>query len=295
MPLAPYTPEDLTRRQGVALAVGAAVLWSTSGFIINILNMPPLQVAGLRSLIAGLALTPFLRPAHLRLDWRILLILIGSSAIMYGTFVFAVHHSTTANAIALQSTAPAWVFGLTCLLDRKIPWRFTFPVGLVLAGIVVILLEPAHGSNVMGNAVGAFSGLGFGVYSVLVSRLPLPAFGLVSLANLGAGLSLLSLAYFSEEALALDARQWWLLLFFGVAQIAAPAALFAAALRKLPAPQAQMLALLEPLLNPLWVFLLLGEIPTGHGLGGGGLILLGILADLSLRRGSPSLAKSAPS
>ena len=79
-----------------------------------------------------------------------------------------------------------------------------------------------------------------------------------------------------------DAHSLGVLANMGVIQIALPYLLFAWAMQRVPGPEASLLILLEPVLNPLWVALFVGEIPAAATLAGGALILLALLLRYTL-------------
>lgn len=268
---------------GVLLVLAGALFWSTGGVALKSLTIPSLTIAGIRALIAGTVLSPFLPRLAWRWDWRLLPLLGGYTGTVL-CFTASIRLTTAADAIALVYTAPAWVFGLTCLAERRVPWRLFLPVALILAGLAIILAEPAHGTSVPGNLLGLLAGLAFGLFTFFVPRLRQPPIALVSLCNLFAG-TFLFLVFPGALALGtITARDWATLAFLGIVQIALGHLFFTAALKRIPATQASVLALAEPLLNPVWVFLLLGEVPSHHGLAGLAMILGGVCADLALRR-----------
>jgi DME family drug/metabolite transporter len=281
---APSAPAGLTSHSaGILLVLAAALFWSTGGVALKSLTLPSLTIAGVRALIAGVVLSPFLPRLAWRWDWRLLPLLGGYTGTVL-CFTAAIRLTTAANAIALVYTAPAWVYGLTCLAERRVPWRLFLPVALILAGLGIILAEPAHGASATGNLLGLLAGLAFGLFTFLVPRLQQPPIALVSLCNLFAGTFLFLLFPGALLPGAITARDWATLAFLGIVQIALGHLFFTAALKRIPATQASVLALAEPLLNPVWVFLLLGEVPSGHGFAGLAVILGGVCADLGLRR-----------
>ena len=281
------------------MVLAGAFFWSTSGVVLKQMTLPSTMIAGIRAGIAGLALAPFL--TRLRLprpeapgyrplwdprgwDWRLLPLLGGYTATVL-CFTSAIRLTTAANAIALTYTAPAWVFVLTCAAERRVPWRLFPPMALILAGLGVILSEPAHGTSLAGNLLGLAAGLGFGLFAFFVGRMNQPPIGLVSLTNLFAGTALFLIFPGSFAFGAPSLSDWAILAYLGIFQIALGHLCFTSALKRIPATQASVLALAEPMLNPLWVFLFLGEVPSPYGLAGLAVILLGVCADLWLRRG----------
>jgi drug/metabolite transporter (DMT)-like permease len=64
-------------------------------------------------------------------------------------------------------------------------------------------------------------------------------------------------------------------------------------MRDVPAFEASILLLAEPVLNPLWTWLLLGEKPGGHALAGGAVILAATFFKALSERGAATPAPSA--
>jgi drug/metabolite transporter (DMT)-like permease len=279
---------------GVVYVLIGALLWSTGGVALKSMAIPSLTVAGSRALIAGLFLAPFLMRLRWRWDWR-LVPLVGGYASTVLSFTVAIRMTSAADAIALVYTAPAWVFLMTCVAERRVPWRMTPPVILVLAGLCIILAQPATGSSVAGNLIAIGAGLGYGVFTFFVPRLRQPPIALVSLCNLCAAAILFGLFPSAIPWAGVPWPDWGLLLYAGIVQIALGHVFFMSALSRIPATQASIVALAEPLLNPVWVFLFLGEIPSAYGVAGLSVILCGVVVDLVLRRGSPSAPAVAPS
>lgn len=268
---------------GVLLGLLAPVLWSSSGLFVKVLTLDALPIAGLRALIAGLALAPLLRPAGLRVNGALVLLLAGYTVSVAG-YVTAVKLTTVANAIALVSTAPAWVLLMSWAAARRVIWSLAWPVLLILAGVGALLSEPAVGRSLEGNLIALGAGVGFGVFTFFLPRVNLGGPGLVSLCNLVAAAAILPFAAAGIDPGGIAVWEWAALLYLGVVQIGLATVCFAAALRRIPATQGSILALLEPLLAPLWVYLAIGELPSAHGAAGFAFILAGIVADFALRR-----------
>ena len=283
---------DRSTAIGLLLGLAAPVLWSTSALFVKILPFAPVPLAGLRALIAGLALLPFWRPRGLRLT-PALAALVASYTVAVGCYVSAVKLTTAANAIALQATAPAWVLGLSWLAQRRVRPILAPPVVLVLLGVAAMLAEPAAGMagprGQEGNGLALVAGAAFGIFSFLLPRVPLPAAGRVALCNLGAAVALFLVSPGAFLELRPAPLEWLALAYLGAIQIGLATLCFAAAMARLSVMQASVLALLEPLLSPLWVYLAIGERPSAYGLAGGACIFAGIVADLAIRLRWPRL------
>lgn len=274
--------------RGVLLVLAAAMLWSSSGLFIKLLTVHSFALTGLRSGFAALTLAPFVRWRALRLDGALLVL-----AVAFGLtqlfFVLATRWTTAANAIALQSTAPAWVFAIGVAATRRVETPLLLPLSLIGAGIAAILAEPAHGTTLQGNLLGLASGLTFAVTQISFKRMNQPAVGTVTLANAGVAVACALAVPDAFRLGALPPWEWAVLVYLGAIQIGLALLFFTAGVRRITVHQASILSLLEPLLNPVWVYLVLGELPSAYGFTGYALILGGIVTDFWLRLWLPSL------
>jgi drug/metabolite transporter, DME family len=281
--------------QGRLALLAAGVLWSLGGVIIKQLPPVPLAITFYRSLFATLALLLLVAlrsrsrptaPAASGGAWPNRADL-GVSALLFAgllvTFVTATQWTTAANAIILQYTAPIYVIGLSTLLLREPP-RPADLAALVLcmAGVAVIFFgghrmgaAPTHGRAAVGLALALLSGACFGLFTLWQRRLRhVDPLLLAGLNNAGATLGLaLAIPWMG----AVNSSTLLVLVGMGIVQIALPYALFAWALQRVPGPEASLLTLIEPVLNPVWVALFVGERPGPATLLGGGLILVALL------------------
>lgn len=269
------------RRTGVLLLLAAAILWSLNGVFIKSLHasgVGGLSIAAIRSLFACLFLTPFVlkrpKPAKDRL-W------IAATVVMFtamcATFVIATTRTTAANAIILQYTAPAWVFLLSPLIaGERATSRQTLALVFSLAGVAVILLSQYQPGQ-RGLLIGLASGVVFGVQTVLFRRVrAVDPLVLVWYVCGGSAIVLLSAVLITSSLEWTPSALMWLAV-MGVFQFGLPYVLFSMAVKKVTAQQAILLILLEPLLNPVWVWLSIGEVPHSGTIAGGALILIGVV------------------
>jgi drug/metabolite transporter (DMT)-like permease len=277
---------ELTR--GALLVLTAAVLWSSSGLFIKVLTLHAVALTGLRALMAALTLAPWVRWRAVRLD-RTLAVLTLAHAATTLLFVTSTRWTTAANAIALMSTAPGWVFLLGGLAARRFEVPLLWPLGLIGAGIAAMLAEPTQGTSLQGNLLGLAAGFTFAVVQMCFKRINQPAVGVVVLSNLGTALVCVALAPHAFRLAEIPPWEWAGLVFLGAFQIGVPFLCFTAGLRRITVHQASVLVLVEPLLNPLWVYLVLRELPSAYGFAGYALIFAGIVTDFLLRLWLPSL------
>jgi drug/metabolite transporter, DME family len=275
-----------TRDRGFGLrcVAAAAVLWSLGGVVTKLLELGPLPIAFYRSLFAGLVLLPLVPRA--RWQWRGALVPLGLAfGAMTGLFIGAVKATTAANAIYLQYTATFWMIPLGgWLLGEKPDRRSLMGVALALVGIAVIVGWGYDGrpGEPVGIVLGLASGLAYACVAVLFRRLrQLDPLWLSSVANLGAALALGAGMVVAQGTIPVPGHKTMAVLVgFGVFQMAVPYVLFALGLRTITAIEAGLLALIEPLLNPVWVAIFHGEQPAPATLIGGLLLLAGLLCRL---------------
>lgn len=257
----------------------AAFLWSLGGVLIKLISADPVLITTLRAVSSGLALAPFIRIRQIPWNWRLPLLIFGYGSLST-CFVVSTKLTSAANAIALQSTAPLWVFLVTLAMTRRIEWRQAFPVGLIAVGLLAILSEPAAGTSTLGNLIALLSGILFAFNTRLLKQLGGEnSIGLISICNLVAAPFIWLLVPDGVSLSQVSVMDGLIIALMGIVQLGIPYALYTIGLRRTTTQKATMVALIEPTFNPIWVFLFVGEIPTVYGLVGGLLILSGLLAD----------------
>ncbi|HEX4148735.1 MAG TPA: EamA family transporter [Pirellulales bacterium] len=292
---------------GRLLILAAAVLWSSNGLFVKspLFDDWPAETRGLllafwRALFASLALVPAVRRPQFR--WGLVPMALAFTAMSFA-FLQSMTLGTAANAIWLQSTAPLWVFVFTlCIYREPLHGRDLWPLAAGLAGTGLILYFELGHSGVSGNsAMGAMLGLASGIFYafVVVSMRRLRELGAAWLVAVNHLVSAVILASF---CLALGVQphgwQWPALVLFGLGQMAIPYLLFARGLRHVSSQEGAAIALLEPVLSPLWVLLAWGERPAPWTIAGGLLILAGLALRyllLAARNGSRPKPLAPPS
>lgn len=267
------------RRARLSLLL-AAVLWSLAGIFIKFLSLPPLTIVFYRSLSASLFFAFFVRRSIAAPRVALLVSALAYTAAI-SAFVSANKITTAANAIALQYTAPMFVFMIVhYLFGEKITGASWIALALGMLGIAVICAGSAGQPDAAGVMVALLSGLLFSIY--MVSLRFLKEFNpgtLTFLNNLVCCLILLPLV---GSELSLTLKEGWIVAVMGVVQLGIPYWLFSKGLEQISVQEASLIVLIEPVLNPLWVGLIVGELPSGATLIGG-LCIVGSLAFRYLR------------
>jgi drug/metabolite transporter (DMT)-like permease len=259
----------------------AAALFSTGGAAIKAADFTGWQTAGLRSGIAALAMV-LLVPAARR-GWSVRAVLVGVSyAACLTLFVLANRLTTAANTIFLQSTAPLYLLVLSPWLLKE-PIRrqdlgFMLAVGLGLALFFVSADAPrvTAPDPMRGNILALVSGFCWALTVCGLRWLGAgdgthgSAMAAVVSGNLTAFLAALPMALPLGTHAAVD---WAVVSYLGVFQIAVAYILVTSGLRHIPALEASLILLIEPVLNPVWAWVIQGERPGAWALVGGAIIL----------------------
>jgi drug/metabolite transporter (DMT)-like permease len=261
------------RSKAILFLLLSAILWSSGGLVIKLVSWNPVAIAGLRGLIAMLVLLAYVRRPHFTWSFA----QIGGAtafAITVTLFVVATKLTTAANAILLQYTAPVYVAFLGAwFLGERTRWFDWLIIVIVLSGMALFFFDHLTPGSQLGNVCAIVSGIGFASFVLFMRRQKNESpFETVVLGNLFTGLIGLPFMFGSVP----DARSWIGLVFLGVIQIGLSYVLYSEAIRHVTALEATLIPGLEPILNPIWVFLILGERPGKWALIGGFIVLISV-------------------
>jgi len=261
------------RRGGLQVA-GAALLWSLGGVGIKAVAEPPLKIAAYRSAAAAVALFVLFRPG-LAERGRGFLAVSACYAACLTTFVVATKWTTAANAIFLQYSGVVWVFLFAPLVvgEARLP-RDAVAIAVALAGMALFFVGKLDAGGHAGDLVAVLSG-GFFASLVLLLRRERGA-GAEAAVTWGNVLAAAALAPLVLRDPWVSARSAAILALLGTVQIAAAYALFLRGLHHVSATRAALIGMLEPVANPVWVLLFLGEAPSAFAVTGGAVVLAAI-------------------
>ena len=273
---------DHTKAVGQLLI--AALCWSLAGLLFKYVEWPALAVAGSRGIIAAAFLVLFCgRKLHFTwspVQWGAALAYAACTIL----FTLANKMTTAANAILLQFTAPVWVALLGAwLLGEPTRRRDWLTIAAVLGGLGLFFYEGLQLQNIAGQLVALASGVAFAVMTILMRKQkdasPLESIILGNVISFLIGVPAL------WTAPSLPPLGWIALGLLGTVQLGVAYLLYARALKHVTALEAVLIPIIEPILNPIWVMLVLGEKPTPLALVGGALVVgaVAIRATLSVR------------
>ncbi len=260
----------MTRKRAIFYLVITAILWSMGGLFIKLVDWNPIAIAGSRSGISALVMLFYLKKPIRNFNRNKL---IGGFlyALLMLLFVSANKLTTSANAILLQFTAPIWV-ALFCgwFLKEKTRIHDWFAVAAVMFGMTLFFVGDLGSGNMFGNFVAVLSGVamaGVAIYLKLQSEgSPVE---MTMLGNILTFLVAIPFLFYVTPTLGSITG----ILILGVFQLGISYILYSLAVQHVSALEAILIPIIEPLLNPIWVFLFTGESPGPYAVWGGAIVI----------------------
>ena len=263
------------RRTGILYIVIAALLWSTGGIGIKAVADSALKVTFYRSVFAAITLLIlFRRDVTAFRATPGFFAAIAGYGVCLTTFVVATKWTTAANAIFLQYAGVVWVLLLSPFVLRE-PMRRRDVIAIVVAlsGMALFFVGKFEARGMAGNAMALVSSVFFATMILALRREHGASRAAVIWGNVVLALALLP---FVAHDLALTTKSLLAMLFLGVFQIGLAYAFFVKGLQHVTATEASLTGMLEPVANPIWVLLFLGERPSAFAIAGGVVVLAAI-------------------
>jgi drug/metabolite transporter (DMT)-like permease len=267
------------RTKCLLLLIVTAALWSTAGVSIKTIEWNPLAIASSRSLVAGLFMA-FLarkqkifsrRPSKNTLAGAVALALVSIC------FVSATKLTTAANAILLQYTAPIWVaLAAPFILKERTRGLDWFFIALTAGGMALFFMDSLSAEGFWGIIIAIGCSLAFAGMAIAMrfNKTDGPPFAMMVYGNM---MVFLAGLYFWQPPWP-TFRDVIIIVLLGVFQFGLAYHLFALASQGVTSLELVLITALEPILNPILVFLFLGERPGLWALLGGSVVLLSVTA-----------------
>lgn len=267
-------PSLTERRKAILLLIVCAVLWSTSGVFVKALDWQPMSILAGRGIFTSLVFLLYMRRLPRNITHWMLLAAGGSIATQF-LFVTSTKLTTAANSIFLQYTAPIYVVLLGYWLLREKPSRSDWAaMGIIFLGMILFFGDQLSPNGFYGNTLAVLSGVTSAIMivsfraqknsspedSVLIASMAISIFGFPSVLK--------------ESH---TVTSWLTISYLGIFQIGLAFILFTRGIKYVPALEANLIGTLEPVLNPVWVFLFLGERMGQFALLGGLVVLAGVI------------------
>lgn len=263
------------RYKAILFLVLASILWSTGGILIKLVDWNPIAIAGSRSLISSIVVLLYLKKP--KITWS--MAQIGGALSYTATvmlFVAANKLTTAANAILLQFTAPIFVAILGLLiLKEKIRSYDYIAIIVVFGGMLLFFIDDVGGGSMLGNTLAVISG--FFLACVTIALRFQKDGSPVETTFLGNLLTFIVSIPFIVKGLP-DLKSILAIIVLGVFQLGIAYILYALAIKHLKAIEAILITVIEPILNPIWVFLFAGEKPSLYAVLGGLVVIITVTA-----------------
>lgn len=271
--------------------LAAALLWSMGGIFIKLVPWNALAITGARGLLGGLIVFAYLRIKKIKLTVNKDTIKIAVAlACVCATFVTANKLTTAANAIVIQYCAPVYVLLYVAFVQKKKLKPLDIAVvPITILGVALCFISQIGKGTLAGDLVAVVSGIFFAamfIFSEGVSdetRFNGIMQGQLLTALIGLPVLFATHPVFTTQAVVG-------ILVLGIFQIGLAYVLYGVALRSAPLLTCSLLAVIEPLLNPVWVYLFNGENPGVWSLVGG-VIVVGVIT-LWYVKGAKSASRS---
>ena len=271
------TDAEKDRGLGALALAATAFFWSLAGLLIKLIDWNPFAIACGRSLVAAIFLLLWMRKPKLTFSGPQIGAAIASSATML-LFIYANKATTAANAILLQYGSPIYTAILGAIfLKEKPKLEHWLAFAAVAGGMALFFMGNLGGGSIRGNVAAILAGVTFSAYFVFMrmqkdgSPLESNLLAHILTATIGFVIALF-MPFPKPTAVSIGA-----IVALGVFQIGMAAVLLSWGIKRVSAIQGSIIAGLEPVFNPLWVFLALGEKPSPNSLAGGSIILLAVI------------------
>lgn len=251
-----------------------AILWSTAGILIKLLPWNPLVISGMRSLIAGCVYYLYMR--HEKTRFIINKNSILSGIFLMGTFLFYIaanKFTTSANAIVLQYSAPIFIIIISWVIFRQ---RFRagdiITVAATFIGIALFFLDDLSAGYKLGNLMAIGSGICFACMFITTGRADKDSRSSgIFLGNVFTAAVGIPFMFFSETTI--STTTIFAILALGIFQLGLSYIFYGIAVQYISSLSCSLIGCIEPLLNPFWVFLIIGEVPGLFALIGGVIVI----------------------
>ncbi|MET0850968.1 MAG: DMT family transporter [Candidatus Rokuibacteriota bacterium] len=278
------------RARGVLLVACAALCWSTGGLLARLVGTDTWTTVFWRGVFCALLLLGA-TAARSRVRGGGLVGALGAIgwpgvamaacfAIASTCFINALARTSVANTLVIQSTSPfIAALGARIWLGEHVPRRTWIAMAAALSGAVVMASRSWAAGSLAGDALALITAAVFATATVIVRRYR--EIDMAAAAGL-AGILGAAFAWLPAEPLAATTGDLALLALFGWGQLGVGLMMFTAGARLIPVAEASLIAVLESVLGPVWVWLALGETPGPASLAGGAIVLAALVGHTAL-------------
>jgi len=265
-----------SEKKSVVYLTLAAVFWSFGGVLAKAIPFSAISIAALRGVIAAITIGIYRKSFAFKRNKSTILAAI-SLTLTTVLFMVATKLTTAANAILLQYTSLFFIIILNWIFNHQKPKiRDILALSGIAIGISLFFVNQLETGNVLGNIVGLLSGLTFAGVFFANKMDEASAFDATFMGNL-LSMILIPFVLFDPAIQSQQVYPWVLITIMGVFQLGFGYIFFSLGIVNATATQSNITATLEPILNPIWVVLIIGEIPTLFSIVGGLIVLISVV------------------
>ena len=261
-------------KKGFLAVLAAAMLWSTGGLFIKLVTLDAMQISFFRCIWAAAVFAVIFRKQVFYANLFTFINAVFYAAVLI-SFVLSNKLTTAANAIFLQYTAPIYVLIFEPIINKTNYEKINIVTIIIcFLGMLLFFMGEISPGHMTGNIIALFSGIAFAAF-MLGMRKNKKEYQFSSIFYGNILVFLFCTPYmFGIKNLSLN--NFLMVSYLGIFQIGIAYIIFSYGLKRILAIEASLLSMIEPVLNPVWVFLGYGEIPSLAAIAGGIIIITAI-------------------
>ena len=272
----------MNKSSSYAILIIAALMWSMGGLFIKIVNLNPMAITGIRSLGAAVVLLIYIKKP--KLYWnRYFFSGVLAYSMMVILYVISIRLTTAANAIFLEFTAPLYVVAFSYfLLNERINRFDIFAMVIIFLGMGLFFMDELSFYGFWGNILALLAGVCIALVTVLIRKEKESAFEIVFFGN--ALTTIICLPFIIQGFSSTTQVDWFIIFGLGIFQLGIPYLLYTTALKYVSALDAILVGMLEPVFNPIWVYIFVGEAMGEWAFIGAALVIIGTLGRVIIKQ-----------
>jgi drug/metabolite transporter, DME family len=258
-------------KKGLIAVFAAAILWSTGGMFIKLITLNAMELSFFRCVFAAIVFAVIFRKDVLYVNGMAIINSVFYAGVLI-LFVMATKTTTAANAIFLQYTAPIYILIFEPLINKTQFQKINLiTIIICFTGMILFFMGELSPGHLEGNILALLSGIAFAAFMIGMRKNKAEyQFSSIFYGNVLVAFICIP---FILDIQSLTFSDCWMVAFLGVFQIGIAYAIFSYGLKRVFAIEASLIGMIEPVLNPVWVFFGYGETPSFMAIVGGIIII----------------------
>lgn len=268
-----------SKKKAMILMAICAMMWSIGGIFIKLISWSPLLIAGGRSLISASVIALYM--IYTKTPVKFCKYSFGAGIGLSAScifFVMANKLTTAANAIVLQYAAPIFILLMTAFIfKQKLRKKEIAAVSITTIGIILFFFDQLSPGNILGNILGILAGIFLALMFVMVGQGGQDdSIRMSGILFAHCITTIIGIPFGIAGTSSVSGMEILWVVILGIFQLGIPYVLYAIASKDCPPLACSLIGMLEPLFNPVWVAIFIGEMPGIFALIGG-IIIIGVV------------------